>query len=691
MERRLYEACRKEGITCITISHRPVLEQYHDVVLNILADGKGGWEWRKTKAAIDDGENAVGGYSKAYFEAGEGNALLERERLKARSAKYIELSSSSPESQPKLEKVPTSKRMRDLMDKLMPKGASLEDVEFQRVLGLVGLVVGKTLLADAIARYDGYILSTVMQNEWSVFIKAVASGAFFRTFLAFFDAQMMRQKWYLNLEWRRRLTKYLMDLYFNANTFYDVKNHDSRISDPDERITEQVEQLSIALTDLWTALLKPAFDIGFNTLMLYRTLGVSGVTYTSGYMVAGFMAMRYLIPNFRQLQKNEYALEGRFRFIHNRIIEHTESIAFFGGDEVEHEVADGRWNKVAEHIRNAQVETLRFNIFNNFTIKQTPDIVAFALRMLYAQGYLNDQAVLTDGGGKVTSGGEYIQQTVMRSFRSFGEAFDLQETIGQFVGTLENVTDLMYTLEDISSQHDNTARNPSLIASDGDIVFEDVDIVAPGNICVVSNLNVSIHPGKPLVVTGPNASGKSSLFRTLGGLWPIPHGKIKRPANEKGIVTPKEVFLVPQKPYSVTGSLADQITYPEKIEKADRTAEKDQELLDLMTLVGIPYLVEREGGWDSVAKWEDVLSLGEQQRIGCARLFYHNPKFAILDECTSAVSVDVEEKLYRAAKERGITSITISQRLALEEFHNQELKMGDANGEDGWAIRDIDN
>ena len=65
------------------------------------------------------------------------------------------------------------------------------------------------------------------------------------------------------------------------------------------------------------------------------------------------------------------------------------------------------------------------------------------------------------------------------------------------------------------------------------------------------------------------------------------------------------------------------------------------------------------------------MSLGEQQRIGMARLFYHKPKYGVLDECTSAVSVDVEEKLYTEAAARDITCITISQRLALEEFHSQ--------------------
>ena len=48
-----------------------------------------------------------------------------------------------------------------------------------------------------------------------------------------------------------------------------------------------------------------------------------------------------------------------------------------------------------------------------------------------------------------------------------------------------------------------------------------------------------------------------------------------------------------------------------------------------------------------------------------ARLFYHKPRFAVLDQCTDAVSVDVEEALYEQARKLGVTIITISQRPGL--------------------------
>jgi len=721
MERKLYDACAKRNITCITISHRPVLEQYHDYVLNVLKDGKGGYTWRETsrqqkptKTSVnlstesvgnenacktgDDGYKAWGGVSKAYLHRQDSDAASEEKFLAKRSEKYKSANdeSSDDKSRTSMSSGETTKvkhtvwkRLFDVVYKgYMPNGFVFSDKETWRILGLAGLIMSKVYAADRIARLDGAILATVLGNSRSNFAYLWFLGAFFRTFLAGFDAIMIHEKWALNLEWRRRLTKYMMDLYFTRNTFYDVKNQDSRIADPEERLTEQIEELSRCFTQLWTEALAPVIDIFYNAYVLYRAIGFRAVGSVGAWMIGGGLLLRFVIPNFRENVRIMYKLEGRFRFVHNRLVTHTESVAFFGGDQVENEVVDEKFKKLSDHISMSQIQNLRFNLFNNFMIRQTPDLMSFALRMYYAMTYVTDASVASSGGD-ISSTGEYVQQTVLRTFKSYGDMFDLQETLGNFTGLLENVTDTMYVLEELALKQKESMKSTKLESSnDNSIAFKDVDIVAPGGICCASDLTVKIEAGSPLIVTGPNASGKSSLFRTLGGLWPIPKGNIQRPCNGDGIVTTDQVFLVPQKPYSVTGSLCDQITYPKKLN--NRTPEDEKKLIGLLQLVGIEYLVQREGGWDTIQQWENVLSLGEQERMGCARLFYHNPKFAILDECTSAVSIDVEEKLYRAANERGITSITISQRLALEEFHTRELRMGDCEGEKGWTIRSID-
>jgi ABC-type uncharacterized transport system fused permease/ATPase subunit len=85
--------------------------------------------------------------------------------------------------------------------------------------------------------------------------------------------------------------------------------------------------------------------------------------------------------------------------------------------------------------------------------------------------------------------------------------------------------------------------------------------------------------------------------------------------------------------------------------------------------------------------WEEAISLGEKQRLAIARLLFHRPRFAILDECTSACSMEMEQRLFRICNELEMSYITISHRPALIAYHDQILTIGD--GQAGFTLRQL--
>ena len=104
--------------------------------------------------------------------------------------------------------------------------------------------------------------------------------------------------------------------------------------------------------------------------------------------------------------------------------------------------------------------------------------------------------------------------------------------------------------------------------------------------------------------------------------------------------------------------------------------------------VGLNYLLARGQGWNQRQKWEETLSGGEKQRLAVARLLYHRPKFAILDEATSAVNMEGEHLLYTACREAGISVLSIGHRPSLRQFHQTIIHLGVQDCPLKWTMED---
>ena len=148
------------------------------------------------------------------------------------------------------------------------------------------------------------------------------------------------------------------------------------------------------------------------------------------------------------------------------------------------------------------------------------------------------------------------------------------------------------------------------------------------------------------------------------------------------------IFYIPQRPYLSRGSLRQQIIYPDGLRTMRAKGVTDDDLLAVLQLLDLEHLVTLfPEGWDAEAEWRDVLSGGLQQRVAMARLFYHKPKYAILDECTSSVTLETEKIMYDNAKSLGITLMTVSHRRSLWKYHSRILQF---DGQGNYVFTKLD-
>lgn len=128
-------------------------------------------------------------------------------------------------------------------------------------------------------------------------------ASFVNSFLDFLNRK-------LALRFRRRLTDFFHGTYLKDMIFYQLGNLDSRISNPDQRLTADIEKWANTLSTIYANFTKPTLDIILFSQKLAEIMGWAGpLVVIAWYLLSGFV-LKLVSPPFGKLIAGEQRLEG---------------------------------------------------------------------------------------------------------------------------------------------------------------------------------------------------------------------------------------------------------------------------------------------------------------------------------------------------------------------------------------------
>lgn len=569
----------------------------------------------------------------------------------------------------------------------------LQSKELRLIVSHSVFLVLRTLLSLYVAELDGKVVGALVKGRGREFVLGLVWWMLVAIPATFTNSMLQYHQTKLALCYRTRLTNYVHHKYLDNMTFYTLSALDDRIKNADQLITVDISRFSNSLAELYSNLAKPTLDMIIYNYSLSKSVGGEGLFTMALLVQVSANVMRALTPPFGKYVADEARLEGEFRFQHTRLIDYSEEIALYGGHEAEKDGLDKGYFTLIKHVNRILRRRFYHGFMEDFVIKYFWGALGLGLCAVPVFFKVPGQDVIKAASDHTES---FVtnRRILLSSSDAFGRIMFSYKEITELAGYTSRVAGFLDVMDDVTAGHfekklvssAGTEENAAVLQGRGtieeseDIELTDVPIVSPNGDVLVKKMSFHIAPGEHLLIVGPNGCGKSSLFRIIGGLWPCYGGNVRKPSFE-------DIFYIPQRPYLSRGSLRDQIIYPDSLYEFRSKNRSDKELLEIIKTLEIDSIVQRPGGWDAVEEWRDVFSGGLQQRVAMARLFYHRPKYAILDECTSSVTLDMERTMYETAKSLGTTLLTVSHRRSLWKFHTKILQF---DGQGGYFFGDLD-
>jgi ATP-binding cassette subfamily B protein len=246
----------------------------------------------------------------------------------------------------------------------------------------------------------------------------------------------------------------------------------------------------------------------------------------------------------------------------------------------------------------------------------------------------------------------------------------LNDWLARSLTAAERIFELLDTQPDIV---DAPNAQPTEITK-GQIEIKDIIFGYEKHKPVVKGISFTVNPGEMIGLVGKSGSGKSTLIKLLMRLYDVDQGGILIDGVDlrqlKRDDFHRRVAVVMQDSFLFNGSIAENISF------ARPDASYAQIVQAAVAANAHEFIMRLPNGYDSqVGERGAKLSGGERQRIAIARALVTDPKILILDEATSSVDTETEQKIQQALERlvKGRTTIAIAHRLSTLRYASRLL------------------